>query len=51
MVGDAPWDAVAAGRAGATAIAVRCGGFGDDMLREAGATRIVDAAADLVGQL
>lgn len=51
MVGDAPWDAVAAGRAGATAIAVRCGAFGDDMLREAGAARIVDAPADLVGQL
>lgn len=51
MVGDAPWDAIAAARAGATAIAVRCGAFGDDVLREAGASRIVDVPADLVGQL
>ncbi len=51
MVGDAPWDAVAAGRAGATAIAVRCGGFSDAALREGGATRIEDAPIDLVGQL
>ena len=36
MVGDAPWDAIAAGRTGATAIAVRCGGFADAVLREAG---------------
>ncbi|MBY5163185.1 HAD family hydrolase [Salsipaludibacter albus] len=51
MVGDAPWDAVAAVRAGATAIAVRCGGFPDAVLREGGATRIVDDPAELVGQL
>ena len=51
MIGDSPWDAIAAGRAGATAIAVRCGAFGDGVLREAGAQRIVDAPADLVGQL
>lgn len=52
MVGDAPWDAVAAGRAGVgTAIAVRCGGFSDAVLREAGANRVVDAPADLIGVL
>jgi HAD superfamily hydrolase (TIGR01549 family) len=51
MVGDAPWDALAAGAAGATAVAVRCGGFGDDALTGAGASRIVDNPAGLVGQL
>jgi phosphoglycolate phosphatase-like HAD superfamily hydrolase len=51
MVGDAPWDALAATRAGMTAVAVRCGGFGDDTLRSAGASRIVDAPLDLIGTL
>lgn len=51
MVGDAPWDALAASRAGMDAIAVRCGGFGDVALREAGATRIVDAPRELIGTL
>jgi len=51
MVGDAPWDALAASRAQMGAIAVRCGGFGDGALREAGATRIVDAPRDLIGTL
>ena len=51
MVGDAPWDALAAARAGMDAIAVRCGGFGDGILREAGAGRIVDAPGDLIGTL
>jgi phosphoglycolate phosphatase-like HAD superfamily hydrolase len=51
MVGDSPWDAIAARRAGATPIAVRSGAFGDRVLREAGAERIVDVPADLVGQL
>lgn len=52
MVGDAPWDAVAAGRAGlASSIAVRCGGFADTVLRQSGAGRVVDAPGDLIGVL
>jgi phosphoglycolate phosphatase len=51
LVGDAPWDPMAAGRAGMRSIAVRCGGFADAVLRDAGAGRIVDAPRDLVGQL
>jgi phosphoglycolate phosphatase-like HAD superfamily hydrolase len=51
MVGDAPWDALAAGRAGMQAIAVRCGGFGDDVLLGAGARRVVDGPRQLIGQL
>lgn len=51
MVGDAPWDAMAAAAAGSPAIAVRCGGFGDDVLAGAGAARIVDDPGQLIGQL
>jgi HAD superfamily hydrolase (TIGR01549 family) len=51
MVGDAPWDARAAVRIGADAVAVRCGGFSDQLLREAGATRVVDDPAGLIGTL
>jgi phosphoglycolate phosphatase-like HAD superfamily hydrolase len=51
MVGDSPWDALAASHAGLEAIAVRCGGFGDEALREGGARRIVDAPHELIGTL
>jgi HAD superfamily hydrolase (TIGR01549 family) len=51
MVGDSTWDALAAGRAGMQAIAVRCGGFGDAALLGAGAKRVVDAPRQLIGQL
>ena len=51
LVGDAPWDALAATAIGAQSIAVRCGGFADATLREAGADRIVDAPRSLVGVL
>jgi phosphoglycolate phosphatase-like HAD superfamily hydrolase len=51
MVGDAPWDCLAAGVLGIEAVAVRCGGFSDAALREAGARRIVDDPAGLIGQL
>lgn len=51
MVGDAPWDAYASRRAGMDCILLRCGGFDAALLREAGPLRIVDAPADLVGQL
>lgn len=50
-LGDAPWDAIAARRAGAIPLAVRCEGFGDRPLREAGVERILDVPALLVGQL
>jgi HAD superfamily hydrolase (TIGR01509 family) len=51
MVGDAPWDALAAVSIGMEAVAVRCGGFSDTALREAGARRIADDPRRLVGQL
>ena len=51
MIGDAPWDALAARAAGARAVAVRCGGFSDEVLAAAGAERVVDDPAGLIGQL
>ena len=42
MIGDATWDAIAAGKAGVPSIAVRTGGIGDAELRDAGYARIVD---------
>jgi HAD superfamily hydrolase (TIGR01549 family) len=51
MVGDAPWDARAARRLGMEPVAVRCGGFGDEALLDAGVERIVDVPRDLVGTL
>ena len=51
MVGDSPWDAEAAERIGVRMLAVRCGGFGDGRLLDAGATAVVDDPRALVGRL
>lgn len=51
MVGDAVWDVRAAVDAGIPAIGLRCGGFGDAELREAGCTAVHDGPADLVDLL
>lgn len=51
LVGDSPWDAEAARRVGIRSIAVRCGGFGDDRLKDAGAIAVVDDPRALVGRL
>jgi phosphoglycolate phosphatase-like HAD superfamily hydrolase len=51
LVGDAPWDAAAAVRSGLLAIGVRCGGFSDAAMKEAGCQRVVDDPAGLIGQL
>jgi HAD superfamily hydrolase (TIGR01549 family) len=51
MVGDSPWDAHAAARVDMPCVLVRCGGFGEPALREADPVRVVDAPADLIGQL
>ena len=42
MVGDATWDAIAAGKLGIRSVAVRTGGVGDAELRDAGFSDIVD---------
>lgn len=47
-VGDSPWDAVAAARAGLRTVGVRSGGFPDDDLHRAGCLTIYDDAAALL---
>lgn len=51
MVGDSPWDAEAAVRAGIRAIGVRTGGFAAAELVARGASDVVDAPRDLIGRL
>lgn len=51
LVGDSPWDAEAARRVDIRCIALRCGGFGDDRLRGAGAFAVEDDPLALVGRL
>lgn len=51
MVGDATWDAIAATKLGIRSIAVRTGGIGDDELRAAGFSDIVDDAAAVLDLL
>jgi HAD superfamily hydrolase (TIGR01509 family) len=47
MVGDSPWDVLAAGRAGVRTIAVMTGGFSEEELREAGAVEVYESVAEL----
>jgi HAD superfamily hydrolase (TIGR01509 family) len=51
MVGDTPWDIVAARNAGLRTLAVRTGGFGVDELREAGALDVYESVAELRSKL
>ncbi|AVZ38981.1 MULTISPECIES: HAD family hydrolase [unclassified Dietzia] len=51
MVGDATWDAIAAGKLGIRSVAVRTGGIGDAELREAGFSAIADDAAGVLDLL
>ncbi|HZQ51019.1 MAG TPA: HAD family hydrolase [Bryobacteraceae bacterium] len=48
VVGDSPHDAEAAGRAGLRTVGVRCGGFPEEALREAGCVAIYDSPEDLL---
>lgn len=51
VVGDSPWDALAASRLGLPVLGFRCGGFPEDELRKAGAGLIFDGPADLLAHL
>ncbi len=51
VVGDSPWDALAASRLGIPVLGVRCGGFPEEELRMAGADQIFDGPADLLAHL
>ena len=48
VVGDSPWDAVAAGKAGLKTIGLLCGGFEKDDLRAAGCSAIFTNPAELL---
>jgi membrane protein len=48
VVGDTPYDIIAARQLGVPAIGVRSGGFSDDQLNEAGAVALYDDAAALL---
>ena len=48
MVGDSVWDCKAASRAGIETIAVLTGGFSEDELTEAGASRVFRSIRDLI---
>ena len=48
VIGDSPYDAEAAGKAGMRTIAVLCGGFQEQDLRQAGAGEIYRDPADLL---
>jgi phosphoglycolate phosphatase-like HAD superfamily hydrolase len=46
-IGDTPYDATAAGKAGIATIGVLCGGFTEASLREAGCSDVVPGPATL----
>jgi HAD superfamily hydrolase (TIGR01509 family) len=51
VVGDSPWDAIAAHRLGVRTIGVLCGGFPEQDLRQAGCIAIYRDPADLLQHL
>lgn len=51
VIGDSPWDIIAAKRAGLRSVGVLCGGFAEAELREAGASAIYRDPADLLANL
>ncbi len=50
VIGDSPWDAEAARKAGMRCIGVRSGGFPDDALRQAGCTEIYHDPVHLLAE-
>jgi HAD superfamily hydrolase (TIGR01509 family) len=50
VIGDSPWDVLAAGRAGLAVIGFRSGGFSDDVLLDGGAIALFDGPRDLLAR-
>ncbi|HEY8900068.1 MAG TPA: HAD family hydrolase [Chthoniobacterales bacterium] len=48
VIGDSPWDAIAARKLGLRCIGLRCGGFPEDALRSSGCAEIFDDPHDLL---
>ncbi len=51
VIGDTPWDVIAARKAGSQSVAVLSGGFAEAALRDAGAIAIYRDVADLLANL
>ena len=51
VVGDTPWDVIAARRSGVKTLGMLCGGFAEQDLRDAGAIEIYRDPADLLARL
>lgn len=51
MIGDATWDAIAAGKVGIPTLAVRTGGFSVEELTEAGAVAVFESLRELIDGL
>lgn len=51
VVGDSPWDAIAATRLGLPTVGFRCGGFPETDLRAAGAGVLFDGPRDLLARI
>jgi HAD superfamily hydrolase (TIGR01509 family) len=51
MIGDSPWDAKAAQRAGVRTLGVMTGGFCEDELLDAGAMKVYESVAELCREL
>lgn len=51
VVGDSPWDGLAASRLGLPMVGFRCGGFPEAELRTTGARQIFDGPEDLLAHL
>jgi HAD superfamily hydrolase (TIGR01509 family) len=51
VVGDSPWDAIAATKAGIRSVGVLCGGFAEKDLREAGFEQIFAGPEDLLARV
>lgn len=51
LIGDTPWDVIAAARAGVGTVALLTGGFSEDELTEAGAVGVHESLGSLVEQL
>jgi HAD superfamily hydrolase (TIGR01509 family) len=50
VIGDTPYDAEAAGKAGLRTLGVLCGGFPEDRLRQAGCIEVYAGPADLLAR-
>ena len=50
VVGDTPWDAIAARKAGLLPVGVTCGGWAEPALREAGCAAVFRGPADLLAR-